>query len=408
MEGKIRTQEILKKYDLSRQTLYRWIKQELITEPKRDWRNWRVWTNENIIEIEGIIESKNKIINKNYKKEQRAYFDINNRRYLGSKYKLLGFINEIVKNECNGIRTIADIFGGTGIVAKNFYDQGKSIIVNDILESNYLAYKTWFSNDEINIDKIAKLIDNYNSIEVIYDNYVSENFGGTYFSVENARKIGYIREEINIIKNELTDREYAALVTSLIYAMDKVANTCGHYDAYRRKFDSVDALKLLIPNVSTINNKDNKIYNMDANKLVREIEPDLVYIDTPYNSRQYGDTYHLLENIAKWEKPRVEGVARKMVDRSSIKSKYCTSKAPEAFEELINGVNARYILVSYNNMAQKGVGRSNAKISNEEIISILESKGNVNVFSTDYKVFTTGKTNVDEHKELLYLCKCLD
>ena len=51
MKGKIKTQEILKKYDLSRQTLYRWIKQGLITEPKRDWRNWRVWTNENIIEI---------------------------------------------------------------------------------------------------------------------------------------------------------------------------------------------------------------------------------------------------------------------------------------------------------------------------------------------------------------------
>ena len=133
-----------------------------------------------------------------------------------------------------------------------------------------------------------------------------------------------------------------------------------------------------------------------------------MYIDTPYNSRQYGDAYHLLENIARWEKPRVEGIAKKMVDRASIKSKYCTAKATQAFEELIDGINARYILVSYNNMAQKGVGRSNAKINNEEIISILKNKGEVNVFSTDYKVFTTGKTNVREHKELLYLCKCFD
>ncbi|CAM2871077.1 DNA adenine methylase [Hathewaya histolytica] len=408
MRNEIRTQEIIKKYDLSRQTLYRWIKQELITEPKRDWRNWRVWTNENILEIEEIMKSKNKCINKKDKMVERGYFDINNRRYLGSKYKLLGFINEIVDNECDNVKSVADIFGGTGTVAKNFYDQGKSIIVNDILESNYLSYKTWFSNEKIDIEKISRIIDNYNSIEVICDNYVSENFGGTYFSIENSRKIGYIREEINRIKNELTEREYAALITSLLYAMDKVANTCGHYDAYRRKLDSVEPLKLLIPNLSTTNDKDNKIYNIDANKLVRDIEVDLVYIDTPYNSRQYGDAYHLLENIARWEKPRVEGIARKMVDRGSIKSKYCTAKAPEAFEDLINGVNSRYILVSYNNMAQKGVGRSNAKISNEEIMSILESKGRVNVFSTDYKVFTTGKTNVDEHKELLYLCKCFD
>ncbi|MBU5899915.1 hypothetical protein JVW24_22635, partial [Vibrio cholerae O1] len=70
-----------------------------------------MWTNENIIEIEEIIKSKNKSINKKDKKEQRGYFDINNRRYLGSKYKLLGFINEIVENECEGIRSVADIFG---------------------------------------------------------------------------------------------------------------------------------------------------------------------------------------------------------------------------------------------------------------------------------------------------------
>lgn len=408
MKNEIRTQEIIKKYDLSRQTLYRWIKQELITEPKRDWRNWRVWTNENILEIEEIMKSKNKCINKKDKMVERGYFDINNRRYLGSKYKLLGFINEIVENECENVKSVADIFGGTGTVAKSFYDQGKSIIVNDILKSNYLSYKTWFSNEKIDIEKISRIIDNYNSIEVICDNYVSENFGGTYFSIENARKIGYIREEINRIKNELTEREYAALITSLLYAMDKVANTCGHYDAYRRKLDSVEPLKLLIPNLSITNNRENKIYNIDANELVKNIKVDLVYIDTPYNSRQYGDAYHLLENIARWEKPRVEGIAKKMVDRASIKSKYCTAKATQAFEELIDGINARYILVSYNNMAQKGVGRSNAKINNEEIISILKNKGEVNVFSTDYKVFTTGKTNVREHKELLYLCKCFD
>ena len=262
MKNEIRTQEIIKKYDLSRQTLYRWIKQELITEPKRDWRNWRVWTNENILEIEEIMKSKNKCINKKDKMVERGYFDINNRRYLGSKYKLLGFINEIVENECENVKSVADIFGGTGTVAKSFYDQGKSIIVNDILKSNYLSYKTWFSNEKIDIEKISRIIDNYNSIEVICDNYVSENFGGTYFSIENARKIGYIREEINRIKNELTEREYAALITSLLYAMDKVANTCGHYDAYRRKLDSVEPLKLLIPNLSITNNRENKIYNI--------------------------------------------------------------------------------------------------------------------------------------------------
>ena len=94
-----------------------------------------------------------------------------------------------------------------------------------------------------------------------------------------------------------------------------------------------------------------------------------------------------------------------MVDRRHIKSKYSTSKAPKAFENLINNIDSKYILVSYNNMAKKGNGRSNAKISNEEIISILNKKGKVKVFETPFKVFTTGKTKIDNHKELLYLCE---
>lgn len=81
-----------------------------------------------------------------------------------------------------------------------------------------------------------------------------------------------------------------------------------------------------------------------------------------YNARQYCDSYHLLENVARWEKPEVFGVAKKM-DRSGMKSKYCTIGATKAFETLINDIKARYILLSYNNMAEKGNCRSNAKIS---------------------------------------------
>ena len=184
--------------------------------------------------------------------------------------------------------------------------------------------------------------------------------------------------------------------------MDKVANTVGHYDAYRKKMDTLNPIHLKVPEY--IINKDNEIYCEDANQLVKRIKADLVYIDTPYNSRQYGDTYHLLENIVDWKKSELTGVALKMVDRTHIKSKYSTSKASEAFEDLINNIRAKYILVSYNNMAKKGSGRSNAKISNEEIISILEKKGTVKIFETPFKVFTTGKTNIENHKEILYLC----
>lgn len=408
MERYMKTQEILNKFDISRQTLYRWVKNNDISDPKRDWRNWRVWSEKNIIEIQNMINKKEEKLLKSDKNE-KVFFEVNNRRYLGSKYKLLNFINDVVEEECKGIKSVADIFGGTGVVANNFNEKGKKVIVNDLLVSNYYSYQTWFGYEEIDINKIRNIINRLNNKEVKRDNYVSKNFGGNYFTINNAKKIGYIREEIKKLKKDkqINNREEAILITSLLYAMDKVANTCGHYDAFRANLDLKDEINLLVPHLTRLeNNINNEIYRMDANKLVRKIRADLVYIDTPYNSRQYGDAYHLLENIAIWKKPKVEGVAKKMIDRASTKSKYCTSKAPEAFEDLIKNINAKYILVSYNNMAQKGVGRSNAKISNEEIIETLKKKGRVKIFSTDYKVFTTGKTNIEGHKELLYLCEC--
>ncbi len=398
----IRTKDILEEFQISRQTLYNWSKSGFLTEPKKDWRGWRMWTEQHVKEIGNIIRKKENEQLSLPISEQKL--KINNRRYLGSKYKLLDFICKVVEENCTEVSSVADIFGGTGVVADRFNKQGKDIIVNDILYSNYLAYLTWFGSEEINATKIESLIKEFNEYEPTEENYVSINFGGTYFTEYNARKLGFIREEIESITNELNSREKAILITSLIYAMDKVANTVGHYDAYRRKLDSLNELKLLLPEFTDELNSQNEIYKEDANELVRNISADLFYIDTPYNSRQYGDAYHLLENIAEWEKSELVGVAKKMVDRNHIKSDYCTMKATSAFEDLVSNIKGRYILVSYNNMAQKGVGRSNAKISSEEIIEILETRGTVKIFETNFQAYTTGKTNIDDHKELLYLC----
>ena len=166
------------------------------------------------------------------------------------------------------------------------------------------------------------------------------------FLKKNALKIDYIRNFIES-NGELNYFENFFLLTSLIYAMDKVANTCGHYDAYRKELNSYKELKLLIPEIKYENNFNNRVFNKDANELIKKIEVDILYIDPPYNSRQYSDAYHLLENITEWNKSKVFGVARKM-DRSHIKSKYNTSEAEKAFAELIENANVKYILFSYN------------------------------------------------------------
>ncbi len=93
---------------------------------------------------------------------------INNRRYLGNKYKLLPFITSVVASECKDIKTIADIFAGTGAVASAFTD--KMIITNDILYSNYICHVAWFSPQEYSAEKVTNLITQYNGINVYEDN----------------------------------------------------------------------------------------------------------------------------------------------------------------------------------------------------------------------------------------------
>ena len=291
---------------------------------------------------------------------------INNRRYLGNKYKLLPFIKKVVDSECTDIEIVVDIFSGTGAVASAFQD--KQLVTNDIMYSNYISNFAWFSPRKYSRKKIEKIIDEYNTMVINEENYMTMNFSNTYFSHDDCSKIGFIREDIETkyANKEINERERALLITSLLYAMDKIAKTCGHYDAYRKGVEFDMHLELLLPEASTTNNKKNKCYNMDSNALAKKIVADLVYIDPPYNSRQYCDAYHLLENVARWEKPEVFGVAKKM-DRTALKSKYCTRSAAEAFEDLIKQLNCKYIVLSYNNMAKKGNDRSNARISDEEL-----------------------------------------
>ena len=334
-------------------------------------------------------------------------FSINNRRYLGSKARLLDFISETIKDNCKDIKVFADIFAGTGNVAWKFNKKNISVIVNDILKSNYYVYEAFFGKTDIDIDKLKNYLDIYNSdVAFEEDGYFTKNFSDTFFNSYNCSKIDYIRDNIDneFSNGKISNREKAYLVTSLLYAMDRIANTVGHYDAFRMNGDLNKKLtleELDLPSRDV--NDNNELYCMDANELVKKIKPDLVYIDPPYNSRQYCDAYHLLENVATWVKPEVFGTARKM-DRSKLKSKYCMHSAPKEFDDLIQSIDAKYILVSYNNMGQKGAGRSQAKISDNDILNSLSKRGKIKVFETDFQQFTTGKSNIENHKERLFLC----
>ena len=341
--------------------------------------------------------------------ENSQVLGIQNRRYLGNKYKLLSFIEEVMDKHCPGVNTLFDVFAGTGVVGYHFMDR-MEIITNDNLYSNYLAHVAFMSNQKINKKKIETYIEYFNGIDpdLIEDNYMSQNFGDTYFSYNDCKRIGFAREYIeSLYKNlELNEREYAILVTVILYAMDRVANTCGHYDAYRKGVEFERNVTFYMLDLSKQPRKKNTFYNQDSNELIKMDdfpEVDCVYCDPPYNSRNYCDLYHVLENVAKWEKPEVIGVAKKM-DRRALKSKYCGKDAAVAFEDLVSNLKCKYIILSYNNTGDSANGRSNARISDEEIVRILSQKGEVKMYSQKYKAFTTGKSDNSNNEERLFVC----
>lgn len=229
-------------------------------------------------------------------------FNISQRRYLGGKTRLLPFIRRTVEEQCGNVQSFFDVFAGTGVVASAFSD--KRLVVNDILYSNYLSALMWFGPGKIDHDKMRQLADSYNRLNVEEEsNYMSDNFAGTYFSAATCAKIGYIREDIQRQYDcgALTERERALAVTSLLYSMDRIAATCGHYDAYIRHADYPVGLTLRYPDINDCMRPDNLCLNADANMIAPQVECDVAYLDPPYNSRQYCDAYHLLENVARWD-----------------------------------------------------------------------------------------------------------
>lgn len=334
---------------------------------------------------------------------------IQNRRYLGNKYKLLGFIDETIQAHCPGIGSLFDVFAGTGVVAYHFMERMR-VVTNDILYSNYLTHIAFMSDLPVRGETVAREVELYNSLEPgeLEDNYMSENFGNTYFSYDDCKKIGFIRERIQRLyeSDAINERERAVLITILLYAMDRVANTCGHYDAYR-KGAAFDRKLVFMPLDLHARAKGKNVFlNGDSNALVKAEdfpEVDCVYCDPPYNSRNYCDMYHVLENVAKWEKPEVTGVARKM-DRRGLKSRYCGKSAAAAFEDLVAHLKCKYIVLSYNNTGESADDRSNARMSDEDILRILSKRGSVKIYSRRYKAFTAGKSENSGNEERLFVC----
>lgn len=332
-------------------------------------------------------------------------FDIQNRRYTGCKYKLMDWIKPLILENCKG-NSFFDVFGGTGVVTNSMIDSYSNYIINDFLYSNEAIYKGFFEKSNYRKEKIVEIRDQYNSINIdmLEENYVSENYGGKFFNYLDSKIIGFIREDIQkkYDNSDINTKEFYILLTSLIYSLDKCANTVGHYDAYiKNKEIKAKFVFELIETVELKKDQNIEIMREDANVLAKKVKADIAFIDPPYNSRQYSRFYHVLENIIQWKKPKLIGVALKPEPENM--SDYCRNSAPEVFKDLIDNLNVKYIVVTYNNNYGSKSSSSRNKITLEEIEEILSNRGKTKKYEQSYRYFNAGKTNLDNHKEIVFI-----
>lgn len=284
-------------------------------------------------------------------------------RFLGNKTRMLENIQYVIdENNING-EVFCDLFAGSGSVGDYFKNRFK-IISNDYLYSSSLINKAKLSNSTIPnfsnfIEKFGQNpFDYFNSKTYIADSqyFITNNYSPTggrqYFSVENAVKIDGIRIEIETLYKDfvLSVNEREFLLASLIESAMGVSNTTGTYEAFLKTWDR-RALKQFILEPIVINNVKplaiNTVYNKDSNELIRAISGDILYIDPPYTITDYNAAYHLLESIAKYDYPQINGITGRRKEIHG-KSKYTRKEqALINFEDLFRQAQFNDILISY-------------------------------------------------------------
>ena len=286
-------------------------------------------------------------------------------RYIGSKNLLLEEIDKFLTPHLSGEeKTFLDLFGGANVVSA-FFKKRYSIISNDILYFSFVNAKAIIEgNDELQYVELSKKgiknpIEFLESealkyIEKNHVGYYEESYSPTggvmYFTVENAKKIDYIRKQLEVWREEssVSSEEYYYLLATLLNAIPYVSNITGTYGAFLKHWDK-RALNPLVLRPLTVekNFKVNKSYNLDSNELVKQVCADITYIDTPYNSRQYASNYHVLENIARHKKPPLKGKTR-IFDWKELRSDYSVKKnAYETMRDLIKNVQSEHVVISY-------------------------------------------------------------
>lgn len=316
--------------------------------------------------------------------------------YIGSKYSLLDFIENVIEN-VSGYKTgdnyvFADIFAGTGVVGSAYKGKGAYVIANDIQYYSYVLNKHFIENiPPLNSD-LEPVLNSLKPLKgFIYNNYCEGSGSGrNYFTDSNGEKCDAIRtflEEAHS-SGEIGDAEYIYYLASLINSIDKYANTASVYAAFLKHIKKSAAKDFILSLLPVISGQAGKVHNEDVNVLIKKISGDILYLDPPYNARQYSANYHILETIAKYDNPALRGITG-LRDYEQQKSSFCSKRAASAaLDTLIKNADFGYIFLSYNN---EGL------MSADTIRDIMSAYGDYSVYTREYKRF---KADKDENRRI--------
>ncbi len=331
--------------------------------------------------------------------------------YIGSKRSLIDFLKESIDATVDYKKkyTFCDLFSGTGIVGFTIGKEFNEVICNDLEYYSFVINKglytpfTSFLKDQI--DYLNNLADTESNKG---NGYVTENYSDPrlFFTKDNARRIDVIRTELNdmLDNDKIKKNEFYFLLGSLIVSADKVSNTASVYGAYLKKFKASAIKKLILePLHETKEDITHLILNFDINtidecKKLENKSLDVVYLDPPYNNRQYGANYCPLNYIAYYDS-NISVKGKTGLLENYNKSSFCRKAGLKTlFDQLINKLvkkSAKYIFVSYNN---EGL------LSITDLREILSKYGKVELKEKKYKRFKSSieDDSGDSVQELLW------
>jgi adenine-specific DNA-methyltransferase len=343
--------------------------------------------------------------------------------YIGSKFQLLDWITSNMKEKTGWTsfadKRIGDIFSGTGIVSYHFRKHNAIVISNDAeLYSSIITHAFTRSIYTANCKKILDefqqdIQDNKHSTTIGFITTHYSPFGSCerkFFTIENAKRVDYIRNKLELIKESLAFDEYQFILASILLSADAVSNVPAVYGCFLKNFKAkaMKNLKLMPIHNNTLqshyasNTNNNDVLNTD---FLASFETDLVYLDPPYNARQYSKNYFPLNIIAKTPELLLSELPLKGktgIPSDCFISPFCKKRdiTERAFEMLFKGLKTKWIFLSYN---------SEGILSKEKMLDILKKYGDASVIERDYKRFKSFEYNKDvEIKEYLFCLKVAD